>query len=1009
MGKELNSKKWNDKIKIQNILYDFQIDALNLATRYLNSPTTDHALIKMPTGTGKTVLIGLLSHFYSGVKNILIITPSRAVKKHLLFEIEKNIIEKFNLTNLNIKGVKELLPSKFESSLQNDPSVYISTVKGLSDIKSNKKDYQKLKGKIDLIIFDEGHREPAEEWQLAIRNLEKKVILFTATPIRNDNKKFKFNKDFVFNFPFELAVENNYVRNVKFNLLESKDVKSFMEEIITKFEKFEDEYKIILRFNNTEEIGQALQVLRNSGKRAIAIHDTFNSADTYSDMVKNVPSDIKSKAVSYWLHQNKMLEGLDDNKFVAVAIYGTFTDVRSLVQQVGRIIRHSNFGKDSIYQEFGEVYYKNSEQDQEKLWEEYIFYEKKLFLNKDLIFFNFEDYMQKIINGHPDILHNEKRFLKKIQHRSKKEDILYKYKLPLRTNIYFYNQNYDFDEIVKKVEEFFALEDYYIISKVIEEKESFFFAFYTSYKNSPYLVNESFLEVKTGILLLKVINDILFVFDSNNIIPNFIKDNFNTLESTQLQKLFNEKSKFSQISITNGSISKNEVNRSVFFADNLKNTAPQVTDKYRFATTANGTIINMEDKVSKRYIGFRNSKVSDSSYEYSLSNYLKWLNFLEEKLTKKPSNTENIFSRYAPITKKPKDIKPIWIQFNIKNLLNDSKPIELIKSAYGVNTEGGKWVVTLEFYDGFEKKLQVLFDPQKNRYYFAQLDKMKISIDKEGNSITDYLNRKQAFQVVTNSPGYIYSHNFFFKVGIDKEKKELLPILKEFKLQEDILLTEKGPLVSREEIRDDWDENSLFHLISNQGSILDSTDDQSKVIQKELEDLDYIICSDLGNEIADFIGIKDSENKRKVYFIHCKATKEKKKLSASSFQEICGQIIKNLDYVHPLSIENPGIENWNSEWIGAKYKVKKLRMIKNKEKKTPEELWELIKDIKKDQEGEVYVWALIGNMFSLSKYRSITNHHTNKQYIPFHYILNNTWAAVQSAGAKFKVLFNRID
>ncbi|KPL57678.1 hypothetical protein, partial [Rossellomorea vietnamensis] len=505
------------------------------------------------------------------------------------------------------------------------------------------------------------------------------------------------------------------------------------------------------------------------------------------------------------------------------------------------------------------------------------------------------------------------------------------------------------------------------------------------------------------------INGILFVFDSKNNIPNFIKDNFKTIDSTKLQKLFNEKSKFSQISITNGSISKNEVSRSVFFADNLKNTAPQITDKYSFATTANGTIINMEDKVSKRYIGFRNSKVSDSSYQYSLSNFLKWLNFLEKKLTNTTTKAENIFSRYAPITKKPKDIKPILIQFNIDNLLNDSSPIELIKNAYEVNAVGDEWIVTLEFYGGIKKKLQVLFDFQKNRYYFVELDKIKITIEKEDNSISDYLNVKQAFQVVTNSPGYIYSHNFFFKVGIDKEKKELLPILKEFKLKEDILLTEKGPFVTRDEIMDEWDERSLFHLISNQGSILDSTDDQSKVIQKELEELDYIVCSDLGNEIADFIGIKDSDNRRKVYFIHCKATTEKKKLSASSFQEICGQIIKNLDYVHPLSAENPGIENWNSEWRGDKYKVKKSRMIKNKDKKTPEELWELIKDIKKDQEGEVYVWALIGNMFSLSKYRSISNHHTNKQYIPFHYILNNTWAAVQSAGAKFKVIFNKIE
>jgi superfamily II DNA or RNA helicase len=43
--------------------------------------------------------------------------------------------------------------------------------------------------------------------------------------------------------------------------------------------------------------------------------------------------------VRYWLHQTKLLEGVDDPSFVAVAIYDVFGNARQLVQQIGRVLR----------------------------------------------------------------------------------------------------------------------------------------------------------------------------------------------------------------------------------------------------------------------------------------------------------------------------------------------------------------------------------------------------------------------------------------------------------------------------------------------------------------------------------------------------------------------------------------------------------------------------------------------------------------------------------------------
>ena len=43
----------------------------------------------------------------------------------------------------------------------------------------------------------------------------------------------------------------------------------------------------------------------------------------------------------FWIHQFKLMEGIDDPSFVAVAIHDLMGNARQLVQQIGRITRYS--------------------------------------------------------------------------------------------------------------------------------------------------------------------------------------------------------------------------------------------------------------------------------------------------------------------------------------------------------------------------------------------------------------------------------------------------------------------------------------------------------------------------------------------------------------------------------------------------------------------------------------------------------------------------------------------
>src|SRR5262249_25753688 len=74
--------------------------------------------------------------------------------------------------------------------------------------------YRDLKNAIDLVLFDEGHSEPALTWAKAVRDLERKIILFTATPYRNDYRKFKVDENFTYQFHYDEAEEENIIRHV---------------------------------------------------------------------------------------------------------------------------------------------------------------------------------------------------------------------------------------------------------------------------------------------------------------------------------------------------------------------------------------------------------------------------------------------------------------------------------------------------------------------------------------------------------------------------------------------------------------------------------------------------------------------------------------------------------------------------------------------------------------------------------------------------------------------------
>ncbi|MCT9853679.1 DEAD/DEAH box helicase family protein [Priestia megaterium] len=998
-------------------LLDHQIKAISTVEKYIKSNSKKHALIKMPTGTGKTVVIGYICNCFKKLKNILVISPSKAVTEQLKKELRTEIKIKLNLT-MRFKDVEHIYPSNIHDLVKTKGNtVFISTIKSINDIRANKKHYfEKLKNKIDIVLFDEGHREPAENWQKTIRGFDKKVILLTATPIRNDNNNFDLENKYIYNYPFHNAIEDKEIRNVVFQeYSQDNRLEGFLKHVYSKHEELIDKYKkdvkVIIRFDRQEDIAKAKQILNNLTTSVVAIHESFsNNADL--KVFKDVP-DVTKTSSDFWLHQNKLIEGIDDNKFSILAIYSSFSDVRSLVQQVGRIIRKNPYVEESL------VIYRRDQFNQGKMFKEYLNYEKRLEKDLSLITFNYDEFFNKILEIHPPILHMNKRFLERAGYLREElsNDLLKKFQLPLKTNVYSNKEifsNHDFDRISQAIIDNIVVNERGKIIYELSEKGDFtLIIVYSVYRNSPYLVNNYFLEPKLGITFFKIKDNFLFYYDSNDIICDEITNYNEKIDSNLLEKLFDDTSKFKQLTINNGFISDSNIKRQILFSEDMDNVSPSITDKYKLCTTIYGTVRGNENRKRTRYVGFSNSRISDSSHLVVLGEYIKWVDYLAFQFIN-ANSASKIFERYAPITSTPDVTEPVNILLDLSEeqrnsiFISHHTQVYLENLVYRIENNEFKMIINEKEY-----KITISYNNLKGKYILEEVNNLDlyIEVNSQRKSLIKYLNKEQGFQIITRSFDRIYIKGNFYKLGIDANDNRLKQILVEYETRRELTLNEKGKRYSKENLlkitKPKWDYNSLFYLVSSVGRNLDPRSSGSQEIITALKNVDYLICTDLGAEIADFVAFNEQE--KKIYFIHCKA--HSSELSATAFQDVCGQIVKNLEYVNPLSTKVPkDIDTWKEDWKVSNYCVLKNRMVINPKETKPQEIWSKIKEVSRHQDSNIYVWALLGNMFSENKYFNEKQKKYNTQkpeIIQIDYLLMSTWSAVQGSNAQFKIYFDK--
>lgn len=178
----------------------------------------DHAIVVLPTGVGKTGVMGLIPYGNSMGK-VLIITPQLVIKDAVLdsldpehprnFWMARNIFSKFN----DLPAVIEYDSATSKWAL-NEANIVILNIHKLQErldkalVKRVPSDF------FDMIIIDEAHHSTAPTWEKTLEYFSSaKVVKLTGTPFRSDGEVI--DGKYVYKYPLSKAMAKGYIKSLE--------------------------------------------------------------------------------------------------------------------------------------------------------------------------------------------------------------------------------------------------------------------------------------------------------------------------------------------------------------------------------------------------------------------------------------------------------------------------------------------------------------------------------------------------------------------------------------------------------------------------------------------------------------------------------------------------------------------------------------------------------------------------------------------------------------------------
>ena len=984
-----------------------QREAIGCIDAYLAANIDRQAMVRMPTGTGKTAVIATLAQLLLDRPCCLVVAPWENLVRQLQRELFERFWEKVGEdSSFTRKPCKIFTPATFTGARKavGSAGVLLCTTQTLQGLRKDEPAFRKLRAWCNLVLVDEGHREPAPRWAEAVRELDSSTVLFTATPYRNDLQLFDVNPAYTYSFTFGEALQKHIVRHVSFidgswPLSGPNIVNEFAHQLIKSVASTAEQLgvdeamlRVIIRCDDAEQIKSVVATLLARGQSAIGIHETFGSANGKSYM-KQVPDPSIEKA-QFWVHQNKLIEGLDDPAFRLIAIFAPFSNARNLVQQVGRIIRNPERKPAQMA-----FVLAHNRQGQKDLWDRFIEYEN--------------DVQEQIRKGGSEISAFEQfiaartasprfYFLGDFRRTLQPEDVTDpRDVVRVRKSILVRAQGAEFQwkTLVLGIQHELLTGDATPYGSAYRDHSTFLQLYEISEQSD--IVSEAYLETRLGYVFAKRIENLVFFYDSEGRSPKYIRSSTTSIAPDALVRLLpDQQSTIKEISLINGDFGNTAYQRRYLSTQSLELAPPTLSDYAHVCSTVIGSVRPTgggKKETRRRYLSFTRGRLSERTTPIiSYSAFEKWLAEIAAHLLNSALNGDDSLDRFARPYQFVGTEKPRHILFDIASEALDSSGMPELAD---VPDPDDLWLVSGGHFVGeideqyFEAAVQ--FNSQTGRFEIEsdQLDQVYIvTVDGRRRVFTNYLNDTQEFRILLES-SVVYTQGRFFTPNLRPwrgggSRINIAKIVVGCAGLQGVT-SEKGDMTG-------WSASSVFGAIVDKGKVFHDAGWEPEIL----------VCDDVGApEVADFFGL--SEATKRIVMIHAKKAPQGSTLSASSFHEVCSQAVRYLGFFNPSdTLTKLTRAKIAGTWCpdAAKYAGRK-RLVWAPPGITAEDISKKFGLAVSDPTFTREVWLVMGNGLSHAKFVTAvekTSPRPNEREIS--YLLQSTWCATASVGASLKVV-----
>lgn len=1033
-------------------LWPHQQDGLARVEQYLSRPQTETrahaALVRMPTGTGKGGIIAGVARASRDIRCVLVVTPSAALRDQIVDEVAR-IPWGEQVGQLNAPQTWDpveavaVVGSTFRAALPPLSSdgrrrLIALTTSALVDIAGNDPGlYTALRTATDVLIFDEGHREPAPQWAAAIRGLDAPVILFTATPCRNDHELFRVVGDHTYVWAYQNAVRLGLVRDVQFQRysfgtdpedfssaffgLLMSDARGFAAAVTNGLGSLNPSHfrnaprdRAIVRCASFAAVDAVAECFHVLGVPTLALHEQYRQVARPWGSSDVPPRDARGDAL-VWVAEDKLIEGIDDPSFRFLGLFEGFSDSRALVQQIGRVTRRP--AADTATTALVLIDTAANEQDR---WSEYLQYESKADVVPPV--FGARDLAKAIARGVPEALYLDRRYRTPFDFDAIDAHAALNY--PAHATVGRVGPNFERAKCRDAVAEELRREgaEVRVLNRDADDADVLL-----------YVVARTARVVRTGFwpetdmhaLTLIRRGQYLFCTDTGRHSPEALRALTSRISRAELERLLaTHQHRIEEVTLAHTRPGPGAIRRHAMRMDSLDDIAGDVSDPLHTCRNASAVLQSTPNgRRRRRYVGFTTDRISETSRaDMSYQEYVEWVSEAAVTLQGGGPRPRSL-SRYA-LDVDPVQLDPIGLDLASADLARHyATPagVALELETTSSVLKAGRCQLTVRL-DGTRQSFPCRVRWRQNARngqgaYLIEAPDLDAAFiarsasDAVGHTVSEFLTAEQRFTLYFADGTLVYADGAYHRAdrlarGADGfwlgNHLEPVPGL-------DMPIPEKGPVVTFKG-RLTWDEDSIFGWIDRLGEA--GPDPTKSALRVRLASATLLVCDDIGDESSDFI-VADS-GARWVALIHAKERKARSKsvkpgivtsaarrLSASSLETVCGQAEKNLhNFVDDAKALASRAKGWDTPWPDAKHPaIPRVRFGAS----SASDAYSIIRDLLRAPDARREVWIVMSGAFSVAELRSRRLDVRRRPWVEkIETQLQSTAAAVRGAGAQFR-------